>query len=77
MRINTQHVRRRLCTLSELRAGPGTPQEERANTIDWTIWNSIRPDSAASDGSVDPLMDLLAEASDSNESPGELAFPTA
>lgn len=65
MRPVAQHVRRRLCTLVELRGDPGIESGERTSAIDWTIWNSIRPDPAR-DGSLAALLDLLSGASPSD-----------
>lgn len=56
-----QHVRRPLCTLVELRGAPGSEPGERMNGINWTIWNSMRPDPAR-DCSLAALMDLLSGA---------------
>jgi len=76
MRPVAQHVRRRLCTLAELRDDPGIESGERTSAIDWTIWNSIRPDPAR-DGSLAALLDLLSGAPPSEPAQEGSSFPTA
>jgi len=55
-----RHVRRYLCDLSELRNGTGTVAGDAKDHLDLITWRAIRPDTAAKDGPVEPLLHLLA-----------------
>jgi len=75
MKNSAQHIRRNLCDLSELRDGRRLSDVDRTDNLDWTTWNSIRPDSTEKDGSIEPLMELLSGIPTSNPSPEELSNP--
>ena len=54
------HVRRYLCDLAEFRNGTGTVTADAKDHLDVITWRAIRPDTAAKNGPVEPLLHLLA-----------------